>query len=260
MAAKGSTRNRHDLSLFPTPDSGLGQRYRYVTQRPWPSLVFVLPMLLIFEAYTYFRRGGTPNTGSELVAEWLIVSTANVIGASAFYFPGLLAVIVLLAWHLAAKHPWRFDPWVLPGMLGEGLLWTVPLFVYHRMLHHLAATRSVAMSQWVDQIVRSLGAGIYEELVFRLIAITLLGMIFIDVMRIPRSAAVVFIILASAAIFAGSHHQPIGSEPFNALRFFFRTGAGVYLACLFIFRGFGVAAGTHAFYNVIVVTIDAIMI
>ena len=257
--AKGKRFVEHELSLFPPPDSGLGQRYRYVTQRPWPSLLFILPMLLFFEAYTYARSGGASSGASELVAEWLIVSTANVIGASNSSLPILLAIVILLAWHLAARHPWKFDPWVIPGMLGESVLWTAPLFVYHRMLHNLAATRSVAMTQWLDQIVRSLGAGIYEELVFRLIAITLLVIVLVDLMHIPRTAAAVFIILASAAFFAGSHHHPIGNEPFDKLRFLFRTGAGIYLAGLFIFRGFGVGAGTHAFYNVIVVTIDAVL-
>ncbi len=259
MAAKGSKRTRLDLSLFPAPESVLGQRYYYVTQRPWPSLVFILPMLLLFEVYTYLRTGGGSEGGSELVAEWLIVSTANIIGSGGFYFPGLLTIVILVGWHVAARHPWRFDPWVLPGMLGESLLWTVPLFVYNQVLQTaLVAGSEEGGGRWLDQIVRSLGAGIYEELVFRLIAITILVIVFVDVLRMPRSMAALVIMLAAAALFAASHHYPLGNEPFDRVRFFFRTGAGLYLAGLFVFRGFGVAAGTHALYNVIVVTVDAV--
>lgn len=256
--AKGGSKPKHDLTLLPTPDSAMGQRYFYVTQRPWPSLVFILPMLVLFEVFTYFRHGsGAPVP--ELVAEYLIVSTARIFGATGFYLPGLLACVILIAWHVAARQPWKFDAWVLPGMLGESLIWTAPLFVFHRVLYQaILAGTTQARYDWIDQVVRSLGAGIYEELVFRLIAITLMVIIFIDVLRMPRSFAAILIIVGSALLFAFQHQRPLGQEEFEQTRFLFRTGAGLYLAGLFVFRGFGVAAGTHAFYNVIVVTIEAV--
>jgi len=68
----------------------------------------------------------------------------------------------------------------------------------------------------------------------------------------------VFILLASAAMFAAHHHRPFGSEPFDPVKFLFRTGAGLYLAGIFLFRGFGIAAGGHAFYDIIVVTVSAV--
>ncbi len=68
----------------------------------------------------------------------------------------------------------------------------------------------------------------------------------------------VCIVLVSAGLFAAQHHRPLGIEEFDALRFTFRTMAGVYLAGLFLYRGFGIACGCHAFYNLIVVTVRAI--
>ena len=58
--------------------------------------------------------------------------------------------------------------------------------------------------------------------------------------------------------FAAQHHPPLGCEPFAAAKFMFRAAAGLYLAGLFFYRGFGIAAGCHAFYNVIVVTLEAV--
>ncbi len=48
--------------------------------------------------------------------------------------PGLLAVVILLTTHLAGRYPWRFDLYVLAGMLGESIIWTLPLFVLDRVL------------------------------------------------------------------------------------------------------------------------------
>ena len=61
--------------------------------------------------------------------------------------------------------------------------------------------------------------------------------------------------LVSAVLFAAHHHPPIGSEPFHSMRFLFRAAAGLFLGALFVYRGYGVAAGTHVLYNLMVVSI-----
>lgn len=265
MAARGKARP-HDVSLFPPPDTIVGQRYGYVTQRPWPSLVFVMPMLLVFEIGSYWRRphGGSANSG--LVAPYLIEWLVNSFSSHGVLYPrllalapGLLVVAILLAWHVAANHPWKFDINVLPGMLGESIIWTFPLFMFNRVLQQASLAGTIpSRSEWIDKIINSFGAGIYEELVFRLICITLLVILLVDVLRLPRSGSAVFIMLISAALFAYQHHPPLGAEPFNARNFMFRTAAGMYLSGIFVFRGFGIAAGCHSFYNVILNTIQAV--
>jgi len=259
MSKSPAQQQPHDIVFFPPPDSALGQHYRYVTQRPWPSLLFVLPMLLIFEIGTWLRNGHASAGDSQLVAMYLIDMMIKALGASGAYFPGLLMVVILLAIHIVGKHPWKFDIYVLPAMLGESMVWTIPMFVFDRVLHTaIVAGQAPVSSIWLDEVIRSFGAGLYEELVFRLICITVLAIVLIDVFKLPRSASAVFATLASATLFAAQHHPPLGSSPFEATEFVFRTGAGIYLAGLFIFRGFGIAAGCHTFYNIIVVTIEAV--
>ena len=259
MGRKTRRKKPHEITFFGPPDPAVANHYLYLTQRPWPSLVFILPMLLVFEVGTYVRHIDHPSAGSQLVAAYLIDELVTQVGRGAFYFPGLLTVVILLAAHLAARHPWRFDLFVLAGMLGESLIWTVPLFVFDRVLH--TAVRpgpSASQATWADHVIRSLGAGIYEELVFRLIAITALVIILADICKLPRTGSAIFAMLASAALFAAQHHPPLGADPFNIVSFLFRTAAGLYLAGIFVFRGFGIAAGTHAAYDIIVVTISAI--
>jgi len=106
-------------------------------------------------------------------------------------------------------------------------------------------------------IVTAIGAGIYEELIFRLILIGLLMILFQNVLRLSRKNSIILSVLVSAALFSAHHHivylngQLTPSAPFNRMEFGFRTIAGVYFAILFAIRGFGITAGTHAFYDII---------
>jgi membrane protease YdiL (CAAX protease family) len=112
-------------------------------------------------------------------------------------------------------------------------------------------------------IVTGIGAGIYEELVFRLILICILMLLFQDILRFSHKKSIILSVLVAAALFSAHHHidflsgQPNANDPFNVTEFVFRTIAGVYFAALFAIRGFGITAGTHAFYNIIAVSITA---
>ncbi|MGB9623668.1 MAG: type II CAAX prenyl endopeptidase Rce1 family protein [Phycisphaerae bacterium] len=233
-----------------------GRGYFHRTQRPLHCLVFVLPWLIVFEAGMVWRRHAEPGRLlPSLVASKVIERFVELLGASGIFFPGLLLVAILLGWHLVARHPWTIDKPTLAGMLGESVIWAVPLYVFNSVLQQ--ARQDTLEARWIDDVILSIGAGIYEELVFRLIAITLLSLILIDVFSLNRNATIVFIFFASAALFAAHHHEPFGSEPFDTVKFLFRTGAGLYLTGIFVFRGFGIAAGAHAVYDILVVTVAA---
>ena len=110
------------------------------------------------------------------------------------------------------------------------------------------------VAQWGQNLVLAIGAGIYEELVFRLMCITLLAILFVDVVKIRKATAMAIIVVLSSLVFAAHHYPPLGRDTFDAVTFLFRAGAGAYLATVFVVRGFGLAAGCHAVYDVIVVT------
>ena len=59
------------------------------------------------------------------------------------------------------------------------------------------------------------------------------------------------IVLISATLFSAYHY--LGAEPFQAGTFAFRLALGVYLAGIYVYRGFGIAVGAHTVYDLIVV-------
>jgi hypothetical protein len=114
-------------------------------------------------------------------------------------------------------------------------------------------------------IVTGIGAGIYEELLFRLILICALMLLLQDVLGINQHSAVIISVLVSAALFGAHHHIDFltgmanQSDLFDWAKFVFRTTAGVYFAALFAIRGFGITAGTHAFYDIIATLINVLV-
>jgi len=106
---------------------------------------------------------------------------------------------------------------------------------------------------WAVGLTVSVGAGIYEELLFRLILLTLLHIAFVDVIPLPAWAGTGVAVLASAVAFAQVHFDPVAAAPFQLGRWLFFVLAGVYLGYVFLFRGFGLAVGAHAMYDVMVV-------
>ena len=69
----------------------------------------------------------------------------------------------------------------------------------------------------------------------------------------PQVCWMIAIVVTSLA-FSAAHYDfvtPYG-EPFALASFAFRLVAGGFFAILFVYRGFGIAAGTHALYDVLV--------
>lgn len=225
------------------------ETYRDRTLRPLNCLLFVLPMLVFFQA-------GTAICGTTLLAPRDLHKLLRYFGATAAFLPALFVVAALLAQHLLRKDPWKAEPKVLSGMLGESVLWMVPLIVLSQLAGRLAAHQAVATAPAADgllqQILLAFGAGIYEEFIFRLVFVSLVMILFVDVFELKREPVAVAAVVVGAVMFSLYHFSAAeltgDTLPWGGL--IFRWLAGVYLGGLFVFRGFGIAVGAHAFYNV----------
>jgi len=102
--------------------------------------------------------------------------------------------------------------------------------------------------------VLSIGAGVYEELLFRLMLITFLNILLVDIFRLSLGKAIPLILIISAVLFSLYHY--LGDEQFTWPTFIFRTVAGLYFAGLFIFRGFGIDVAAHSIYDLMVVALQ----
>jgi membrane protease YdiL (CAAX protease family) len=206
----------------------------------------------------------------------------------AWIAPPVAVIAILFAQQMASRKKWSLYFKDMIPMTLECILLAIPLIVFSLFLNSpaaggfdftssdelaaaannsqietiLLAASDAGRSLWAD-IITGIGAGIYEELIFRLILICLLMIIFQDILRIDKINSIILSILISAALFSASHHVDFLSgqlnqhDPFSFTKFLFRVIAGVYFAVLFAIRGFGITAATHAFYDIIAVLINA---
>ncbi len=241
----GSNPNQSDRIRppAPTPESYWGQ-----TQRPLHCLVFILPMLAAFEI-------GVAIAGTDLFARNLLQGFLTQFGASAAHLPAALLVVVLITWHILSHHRWRIELHVLIGMAAEAMALAIPLVVIGALLNQLvAATAGVGPGTgetlWEMAMVR-IGGGVYEEFLFRMIGLNLVGLIFIDVAGVPKDIGRAAAVVITALAFALYHFPNADTQPILWWRFAFFFIAGCYQGAVYLLRGFGIAAGAHVFYNMI---------
>ncbi len=104
----------------------------------------------------------------------------------------------------------------------------------------------------MQQLALSLGAGLYEELFFRVILVSALLFVFKKIFTNKYMAFGTAMVLA-AAIFSFVHYIGAFGDPFTLGSFLFRFLFGLALNAIYIWRGFGMAAWTHAIYDLMVI-------
>jgi membrane protease YdiL (CAAX protease family) len=212
-------------------------------------LVFLLPLILFYEVASFTRP-------ERVIAFDVMRHFFELFGPVGMWTPGLAVIAILLATHAFSGEPWEVHWRRVAKMYPESLLLALPLLLFSWAVP-LIATRHGAAALF-DRAALGIGAGIYEELVFRLILISVILMIGADLFRCDRNKVVIFAVVASSLLFAAHHHPPIGTDPFDPVRFVFRAVSGAYLAAIFWFRGYALAAGCHAAYNVLLAIISTL--
>jgi Type II CAAX prenyl endopeptidase Rce1-like len=230
--------------------------YFSATRHPWASLLFLAPLLAAYEGGVLWLGGDQAarlRNGADAWMRWGL----DVFGAGHVLAAPLIVLLVLLAWTW-----WRWadrpdDPVTLFfGTAFESCFFAFLLWQFSRnfgpIVDRLGITLQITVqAPPLTHILTFIGAGIYEEVLFRLgLFAGLYGLL--RVVRLPKVAAVMLAAAAAAAAFAAAHHIGPYGEPVRADYFLFRALAGLYFTLLFVLRGFGIAAGAHAGYDVLV--------
>jgi hypothetical protein len=102
------------------------------------------------------------------------------------------------------------------------------------------------------QLMLSLGAGIYEELLFRVLLVGGLAWLFRKVLAWSPTAAGIAACILGALVFSAFHYLGTYGDPWQLGSFLFRFLAGLVFSALYLTRGLGITAWTHALYDVYV--------
>ncbi len=226
--------------------------YWIESRQPLASLVFITPLLVIFEVGILVLR---VRNGAEVwIRQWL-----DLVGFGQHLLLPLLIVCILLAWHYTTRRPWRLSRGVFWGMAGECIVLAVCLRLLSQLQGILLGPTVADLRLDIFRVlfekfrdaVGYLGAGIYEELLFRLILLSLVvwGL---RRLRVERRPSMIAGVLLTSLLFSAAHYVGANGYDFDWYSFLFRFLAGVFFAILFVYRGFGIAAGTHAGYDILV--------
>ncbi len=226
------------------------------------SLVLVFPLFLIYQVGVLFTLPVL--NGADFLTVFLFrnlgLSTGSYL-ALTFAVATAFAIAVALL-----RHKQRLDPRLIVPVLIESSIYALTMgslivFVMTRGLGispRLAGGQAGLAAGFVAQqgigtrIVMSLGAGVYEETVFRLGIMTGLVALLNRVFGLRRWIAVLVALVVSAALFSAMHHIPPYGDPLHLGIFLFRLLAGVCFGLLYWHRGFAVAVYTHALYDLYV--------
>lgn len=258
---------RRDTAPAHHPES-----YFRLSREPLHMLVFLLPLVVLHHIGSAIYLTDPDSGAVETIrAQSLMARFFELFGAGGLYLPGLLLVVVLFLWKLLTPGRWHLRPLVIGGMFLESLAWSLPLLVLWQLVADIAPPLTsgalAAMASpsppvpgadagALGRLTIAIGAGLYEELLFRLCAIALLHTILADGLRLGKMTSGAVAVLISAAAFALYHDAPFLSEgiiDWPSLAFFFL--AGVYFGALYLFRGFGIVVAAHAIYDVVALVI-----
>lgn len=243
-----------DVAVPPEGQSG----YLVESRQPLASLLFVAPLLATYEAGLIVFGPAAVRNGAEVWLRYLL----DVIGFGQYFLLPVLTVGILLAWHHTTHHPWRPSRGLFYAMAVEATLFALCLrgilWLQGSLLQIAGSQPNGAASGWTSEALRLLrtgigylGAGIYEELLFRLVLLSLLlGLL--RLWHLSASGGTVLAVVLSSLIFSAAHYVVPGGDVLHWFTFLFRFLAGAFFAMLYLYRGFGIAVGAHAGYDLLV--------
>jgi hypothetical protein len=241
-------------------------RYWRAARQPRYSITFAFPLLVAYEALAFglshdalvgVRNGadvmlksvfvllggrdgllafGALLVGTGAVLVWRDRRRSGPIEGRVFVLMAVESVVYALLFGLVVG--------TLTGLLLRGLAITWP-----------AAPAAAGVSAagglgLATQLMVSLGAGIYEELLFRVLLVGTLAWMGRRVLGWGPVPAGVLATVLGALIFSAFHYIGPYGDRLELGSFAFRAIAGLLFSGLYLLRGFGITAWTHALYDV----------
>lgn len=240
-------------------NDNLENDYWSEARTPLSSLFFLIPWIVIYEVGVLAVGQGQPDAVRNGADFWMR-SWLTRAGAGQIILP-LLVIGMLLGWHLARRHPWTIRLETQCGMLAESILLAIVLvavgqchdLIFRQLDAHRGAQDALvnAMSGSVTRAVSFIGAGVYEEVMFRLLLVPAAFLAF-RMFEFPPKWAAAMAAISTSFLFALAHHIGPAADAFNLFAFSFRAAAGLFFATVFLLRGFGITVGCHAAYDLLV--------
>ena len=214
----------------------------------WTDLGLTLPVFVLYHLGVVFlpiRNAADPVT-TEL---------RGLANQSLLEYAGLTVAIgtafVLVLSLLGRGHAFR--GWRFALVFAEALLYAAVMRgAGNWVLGSLPLAKASAVDSAFSGTVMSLGAGFYEELMFRVLLFGVGSWVIKAI--VGKGPTGLFLLLfwatASALLFSAWHYIGPLADPWDARSFAYRATCGFVLAIIYATRGFAPAVWTHALYDI----------
>jgi hypothetical protein len=204
------------------------------------SLVLIAPLLLVYELGVLIS--GRVN-GADLITRAVYAAAGSRTVYIAIY---AIATAVFLWWIRRSRRGNALRVEVAGPMILEAAIYALTLGAVVTLI----VDRWLGLGLSLPSVIAALGAGVHEELVFRLAAIAGL-LALLSSIASPRVAITLAIIISSIG-FAAAHHLGPYGEPWSRHAFAFRCVAGCVFAAVYWFRSLAHAVYAHVMYDLLV--------
>ncbi len=236
--------------------------YWKLSRAPRYSVVFAIPLLILYEALAALLStpsGAGMRNGADVLLRSAFYGVAGTYGPLAFGV-ALIGASIWIVGRDLRRSGGPLRPRIFAAMFAESMALAVAFGVVigtltARLLTPFlvaVGTAQPAQEGVATRLMLSLGAGLYEELLFRVLLVSGLVLLARRVMGWAPRLANVFAVGVGALIFSAFHYIGPFGDPLQLDSFVFRTIAGVAFSALYVTRGFGITAWTHALYDVLV--------
>jgi len=220
------------------------------------SYLLSLPLLLLYEALILISQPGSEEMVRISVDVWL-KGLFGWLGLNALNITLILAAfgglfILYKERELLKRLKFNYFAFMLLEAVLYALIVATVAQTMVGLVFNMLQPETFAQLSLFQQVALSLGAGLYEELFFRVILVTLLIKLFSFIFTKPWASNTAAIILA-AMVFSAVHYVGSFGDAFTLSSFFYRFLFGLFLNGIYVKRGFGVTAWTHAIYDLMVI-------
>tara|TARA_R110002124_G_scaffold134495_4_gene297274 strand:+ start:9470 stop:10195 length:726 start_codon:yes stop_codon:yes gene_type:complete len=220
------------------------------------SFLISLPLFLAYELLILISQPDASQIVRISVDSWF-KSIFSLLGVNAVSIT--LLVVALLGMLILYKERdqlrrlrFKFFPMMIAESTVYAAIVTLIASFFISMIFAISGSDPISSLSGLQKFALSLGAGLYEELFFRVILVSLLILVFNKLFNNKKWAATTVAIILSAFLFSLVHYIGSMGDPFTFSSFSYRFVFGLMLNGIYVWRGFGIAAWTHALYDLMV--------
>ena len=216
------------------------------------SFLFTLPLFFLYEVNILFLSWDdilVVRNGADFLMRNILESfdIYGLYGLGLVFFLGLSVTYIFF---IKEDQQQEVNVNFLFIMLAESILWSVVL--YFLLFKFMVLLMNPVGKSILQQVTLAIGAGIYEEFLFRVLLIASLSGILGFVFMWDKTFKNIIAVVLSGGIFSAFHFMGEYGDFFSMELFLIRFFAGLILGVLYMYRGFGITAYTHSIYDLIV--------